>query len=136
MASAVTRGSGMRAVDTNVLVRLIARDDARQAAAAEAFVATGAWVSHLALVETVWVLVSVYDRTPAQIATALDHLLAHDTLTLQEPDVVRAALAAYRDKPRLGFSDCLMLQVARKAGHTPLGTFDRGLGGLDGAQRL
>jgi predicted nucleic-acid-binding protein len=35
----------MRAVDTNLLVRLIARDDAKQVLAAEAFVAAGAWVS-------------------------------------------------------------------------------------------
>ncbi len=42
----------MRAVDTNVLVRLLARDDPKQVAAAEAFVSPGAWISHLALVET------------------------------------------------------------------------------------
>ena len=90
----------------------------------------------LALLETVWVLVSVYERTPAQIAAVVAHLLDHETLSVQEPDVVRAALAQFREKPRLGFSDCLMLHVARKAGHTPLGTFNRGLGVLDGAQRL
>jgi predicted nucleic-acid-binding protein len=126
----------MRAVDTNVLVRLIARDDPRQVAAAEAFVASGGWVSLLALCETVWVLGAVYDRTPAQIAVAVDHLLEHDRLSLQEPDVVRAALVQFRAKPRVGFTDCLMLQVALKAGHAPLGTFDRGLGALDGALRL
>ena len=129
-------GSGMRAVDTNVLVRLIARDDPRQVAAAEAFVGPGAWVSLLALLETVWVLTSVYERTPTQIAAAVEHLLDHDTLSVQDPDVVKAALAQFREKPRLGFSDCLMLHAARKAGHTPLGTFDRGLGSCDGAQRL
>jgi predicted nucleic acid-binding protein len=36
----------------------------------------------------------------------------------------------------LGFSDCLILQLARKAGHLPLGTFDRGLSKLEGAQKL
>ena len=36
----------------------------------------------------------------------------------------------------LGFSDCLVLETARKAGHLPLGTFDRNLARLDGAQRL
>jgi predicted nucleic-acid-binding protein len=126
----------MRAVDTNVLVRLIARDDPRQVASAEAFIAPGAWVSLLTLGETVWVLAAVYDRTPAQIAAAVDHLLEHGTLSLQEPDVVRAALALFRAKPRVGFSDCLMLQLAVKAGHVPLGTFDRALGTLEGAQRL
>jgi len=58
----------MRAVDTNVLVRLIARDDAAQVRAAEEFVETGAWVSHLALVETAWVLDAVYDRSAGEIA--------------------------------------------------------------------
>jgi predicted nucleic-acid-binding protein len=129
-------GIGMRAVDTNVLVRLIVRDDARQAAAADAFVAGGAWVSLLALVETVWVLVSLYERTPAQVAATVEHLLDHDALSIQDAEVVRAALSQFREKPRLGFSDCLMLQIARKSGHTPLGTFDRGLGALEGTQRL
>ena len=51
----------MRAVDTNVLVRLVTRDDAKQVAAAEVFVARGAWVPHLALADAMWVLTSVYD---------------------------------------------------------------------------
>jgi predicted nucleic-acid-binding protein len=53
----------MRAPDTNVLVRLITRDDKQQVAAADAFIASGAWVPHLALAETIWVLASVYDRS-------------------------------------------------------------------------
>jgi len=65
----------MRAVDTNVLVRLMTRDDAKQAAAAESFVAHGAWVPYLAVAEATWVLASVYDREPAAIATALEMLL-------------------------------------------------------------
>ena len=44
----------MRAVDTNVLIRLVTRDDPKQVLAAEAFVAKGVWVSHLVLVEAVW----------------------------------------------------------------------------------
>jgi len=126
----------MRAVDTNVLVRLVTRDDARQVASAEAFVAGGAWVSHVVLVEAVWVLTSVYELEAPAVATAVDMLLEHRDLTLQEPDVVVAALEQYRAKPAVGFSDCLVLEVARKAGHLPLGTFDRNLGKLEGAQRL
>jgi predicted nucleic acid-binding protein len=42
----------------------------------------------------------------------------------------------FRKKPALGFSDCLLLGMARKAGHLPLGTFDRDLGKLHGAERL
>ena len=126
----------MRAVDTNVLLRLLARDDARQAAAADAAVAKGAWVSQLVLAEAVRVLDAVYGRTPEQLIAALDLLLAHETLVLQDADVVAAALAQFRAKPALGFSDCLVLAIARKAGHLPLATFDKGLGRLAGAQRL
>jgi predicted nucleic-acid-binding protein len=54
----------MRAVDTNVLVRLIARDDRKQAESAEESVAKGAWISHVVRVETCWVLDSVYDLAP------------------------------------------------------------------------
>ncbi len=50
----------MRAVDTNVLVSLITRDDQRQTIAAEAFIEKGAWLSHLALAESIWVLSTVY----------------------------------------------------------------------------
>ena len=126
----------MRAVDTNVLVRLVTRDDPRQVKAAEAFVAHGAWVSHIVLVEAMWVLMSVYDRSPTEIATAVEMLLSHKHLTLQGPDIVVAALAHYLEKPAIGFSDCLVLELARKAGHLPLGTFDRNLSKLDGAERL
>lgn len=126
----------MRAVDTNVLIRLIARDDQKQAAAAEAFVARGAWVSHLVLLETVWVLWSVYERSAAEIATAVTMLLDHKELVVQDPETVAAALRRFRKKPSTGFSDCLVLETARKAGHLPLGTFDRGLARMDGAQLL
>ncbi len=126
----------MRAVDTNVLVRLLTRDDPKQAAVADAFVQPGAWVSVLALAEATWVLVAVYDRDAAHVALAIEMLLNHQCLTLQDPEVVAAALETYRRRPALGFSDCLLVELARKAGHLPLGTFDRDLGKLDGTTRL
>jgi predicted nucleic-acid-binding protein len=126
----------MRAVDTNVLVRLVTRDDRKQVAAAEPFVSKGAWVSTLVLMEATWVLTAVYDLSHAEIATAIDMLLHHRDLTIQESDSVAAALEQYRNRPALGFSDCLILETARKAGHLPLGTFDRNLAKLDGAEGL
>ena len=126
----------MLAVDTHVLVRLLARDDARQAEAADQFIAKGAWVSHLVLAETLWVLESVYDRGATQIIEALKLLMAHESLVLQDAETVGLALAQFQLKPALGFSDCLVLEIARKAGHMPLGTFDRALARLDGAQKL
>ncbi len=126
----------MLAIDTNVLVQLLARDDPRQAAAADAAVAAGAWVSHLVLAETLWVLDAVYGRTPRQIAAALELLLAHESLVIQDADVVAAALRHFAARPSLGFIDCLVLEVARKAGHCPLATFDRALARLPGTQQL
>ncbi|HEY6138851.1 MAG TPA: type II toxin-antitoxin system VapC family toxin [Thermoanaerobaculia bacterium] len=126
----------MRAVDTNVLLRLVMRDGEGQFAAAAEFVARGAWASHIVLAEVMWVLRSVYGKEHGEVADAVDILLNHADVTLQEPDVVAAALDQYRRKPSLGFSDCLILEIARKAGHLPLGTFDRYLGKLPGAHRL
>lgn len=126
----------MRAVDTNVLVRLVVRDDPEQVRSAESFTVPGAWVSHLVLAETMWVLDAVYDRTAEQVATAVDMLLNHRNLTIQDADIVSNALEHFRKTPALGFSDCLVLEIARKAGHLPLGTFDRRLSKLDGTTRL
>ena len=126
----------MRAVDTNVLVRLLTRDDARQAASADTFIEKGAWVSVLALAEATWVLAAVYGLSAAGLVTAVEMLLNHKDLTLQDSDVVAAALELFRSRPALGFSDCLLLELARKAGHLPLGTFDRALGRLEGAEKL
>ncbi|MCA3001584.1 MAG: type II toxin-antitoxin system VapC family toxin [Rhodocyclaceae bacterium] len=126
----------MRAIDTNLLVRLLVRDSATQVDAAEAFIANGAWVSHLVLVETMWVLDAVYERTPRQIAKSIEMLLNHLSLTLQDAEVVAAALDKFNSRPSIGFSDCMVLEIARKAGHLPLGTFDKNLAKLGETQRL
>ena len=126
----------MRAVDTNVLVRILARDDPKQVRVADDFVAAGAWVSLLALAETMWVLTTVYDRDAAAIGASVEQLLNHKDLILQDREVVAAALEIFRSRPKLGFTDCVLLEVARKAGHLPLGTFDRNLSKIDGAEKL
>jgi predicted nucleic-acid-binding protein len=126
----------MRAVDTNLLVRLLVRDDPAQVLLAETFVAGGAWVSHLVLAETVWVLDAVHERSQAQVAAAIELLLNHEHFALQDPEVVAQALAQFRTRPAVEFSDCMVLEIARKAGHLPLGTFDRALAKLDGAESV
>jgi predicted nucleic-acid-binding protein len=126
----------MRAVDTNVVARLVVRDDLERVHAAEQFIHGGAWVSHLVVAELTWVLDAVCERSAGQIALGVDMLLNHKDLTVQDADIVTSALAHFRKRPALEFSECLMLEVARKAGHLPLGTFDRALAKLDGAERL
>ena len=126
----------MRAVDTNVVVRLITRDDEQQVVIAEKYIEKGAWISHLVLAETAWVLGDLYAMDHAAIATVIEMLLGHEHFTIQDADVVASALGRYRSKPSLGFSDCLVLEIARKAGHLPFGTFDKQLSRLEGAERL
>lgn len=126
----------MRAVDTNVLVRTIARDDQKQAAAADDFASAGAWISHLVLAETVWTLVSVYDFDAAKVVDTVDLLLRHRDFVFQDAEVVASALVRFREKPSLRFTDCLILEIVRKAGHLPLGTLDRPLSKLDGAELI
>jgi predicted nucleic-acid-binding protein len=93
----------MRAVDTNVLVRLVTRDGTQQVAAAKRFVARGAWVPQIVLVEAVWVLDSVYDLGSAEIAIAVEMLLNHKDLTVQDSDAIASALVSYRKKPSVNF---------------------------------
>ena len=125
----------MRAVDTNVLVRLITRDDEAQTLAAERFVAQGAWISVLVLAEATLVLATVYSLKRKQIALTVEMLLAHEQLVLQDANVVSTALGDFRRTSTVGFSDCLVLAMAmaRAVGHTPLGTFDRKISRLEGA---
>jgi predicted nucleic-acid-binding protein len=126
----------MRAVDTNVLVRLATRDDPAQVESAERFVASSAWVSHAVLLEFTWVLRSVYDLGPREISSAIHVLLSHEHLILQDAETVRRALVVFRKRPSLSFSDCLILEIARRAGHLPLGTFDRQFARLPGTEKL
>jgi predicted nucleic-acid-binding protein len=126
----------MRAADTNVVVRLLVRDDPAQVRAAQAFVAGGTWVSHVVLVEAAWVLATTYGLGPAAIGDGIEMLLNDRDFVVQDPETVAAALRMFRARPKLGFVDCLILEIARKAGHLPLGTFDRELARVDGAERI
>jgi predicted nucleic-acid-binding protein len=126
----------MLAIDTNVLTRLLVRDDTKQTAQADKAILKGAWVSHLVLAETVWVLDAAYSRTAPQLLLMIEMLLGHESLVIQDADTVTAALANFREKPSLGFSDCLILEIARKSGHTPLASFDKPLSKLQGVQLI
>jgi predicted nucleic-acid-binding protein len=93
-------------------------------------------VSHVVLVEVAWVLESVYGLERARIAAALQLLLEQEHLVVQEPETAAAALDNYRDGGGSDLADCMILELARRNGHLPLGTFDRKLAKLDGAERI
>jgi predicted nucleic-acid-binding protein len=76
------------------------------------------------------------ERSAEQIAAAVEMLLDHPCLVIQDADVVASALELFRRRPSLGLSDCLIVGIARKAGPTPVGTFDRRLAKVEGVSSL
>lgn len=126
----------MRAVDANLLVRLLTNDDEAQVRVAEEFIAAGAWIPHIVLAEAMWVLASAFDLSRARLAEAIEMLLNHTSLAIQDSEAVIAAVASFRQNAGVEFSDCLALEMARRAGHLPFGTFDRRFSRLPGVQRL
>ncbi len=88
----------MNAVDTNVIIGLLTRDDPAQTTAAENILAAGpVWIAKTVLLETVWVLESVYGYSEALVREALARLLGMAQVHAEdEADVVRALdLAAH-----------------------------------------
>lgn len=128
----------MRSIDTNILVRALTGDDKVQSPAAVAFIQQNGpvWISHAVLMETMWVLEAVYNQAKPQLVKALARISDNKDLALEEPAVVRAALLLYQSKGKLDFEDCLILEIARKAGHLPLSTFDKVLAKTEGAEPL
>ena len=126
----------MVAADTNVLVRLIVQDDPAQTRRAMQFIQGGVWAAHVVVAEAIWVLRSVYGAAKAEQVRAVNMLLGTALVTLEDASVVEAALGLFVKHTKLSFTDCLVLEIARKAGHTPLGTFDKALGKLPGAKAL
>ena len=83
----------MTAVDTNVLVRLLTRDDRKQAASARALFAAGpVWIAKTVLLETHWVLRSLYKFEEAAIHGALVKLLGLRNVHVEDEVAVSSAL--------------------------------------------
>ncbi len=84
----------MRAVDTNVLVRALVRDDAAQAAKAEEILARDeVFVPVTVMLEVEWVLRSRYGFTAERVSQALAMLCAMPRVFVGEADAVRQAAA-------------------------------------------
>ncbi|MDE0376692.1 MAG: type II toxin-antitoxin system VapC family toxin [bacterium] len=127
----------MTAIDTNVLVRYLVRDDAEQAEAARALLEgltreRPGFVCREAVVEVVWVLERVYRFGRVEIADVLLELLATDCLVFESADgVIRSVLRYRQGGP--GFSDLMILAAANRAEALPLHTFDGRLARVEGA---
>jgi predicted nucleic-acid-binding protein len=84
----------MTAVDTNVLVRLLTEDDPKQAAAAKAlFASEPIWIAKTVLLETGWVLRSLYGFEESAIRDAFIKLLGLKNVHMEDEPSVAVALA-------------------------------------------
>ena len=112
----------MKALDTNVLARLLLRDDAAQYKRARALLASDQQFTApvTVVLELVWVLES-NDCTPASIRQAVGLLLNLPNFTLPQADIVRAALDAYGE----GFDFADALHLGLSSGVEAFLTFDR-----------
>lgn len=114
----------MIAIDTNVLVRLVVGDDARQARRARTLLENNeVVVATTVLLEAEWVLRSAYGFEPAQIAGAFRRFLGLPRVAPESPAVVAQALDAY--DAGLDFADALHLSATPEA--DAFFTFDRRL---------
>lgn len=110
----------MIGLDTNVLVRLLTRDDARQAKRARDYLAAHvsadapAFVSREVLLETVWVLESAYRYDRADIANAVEGTLETAELHVEAASCARSAARAYRSGT--DFNDALVAAANENAG--------------------
>ena len=111
----------MRAVDTNIIIRLIMKDDPEQFAVAAALFAEGFVIPTTVLMESGWVLRSRYRMPRGEIADQLLTLVDTQGVIVADEALIRWALETYRNEGDLGD----LLHVTASKGADGLLTFDR-----------
>lgn len=131
----------MIGLDTNVLVRLLTRDDEVQAEKAKALLDAHAdedgalFVSDVVLAELVWTLERSYGLQRDEIAQAIRAMADNATLGFESRTVLRDAQELFV-KQKAGFADCLIVANALAAGCNSFVTFDKGMHGIPGVEAL
>jgi predicted nucleic-acid-binding protein len=118
----------MRAIDANIAVRLLARDDRPQEEVAETLIESPFILLPTVLMETAWVLRARFKLTRKEVATRLHQLVGNENARIVAPDSVALALS----QAILGhdFADALHLALAADAGATSFATFDRAMSAI------
>ena len=120
----------MIGLDTNVVVRYVAQDDARQSAAATRLmektlsVEEPGFVTLVSLCEVAWVLAECYGADRARIRSVIQALLETRQIVVESAELAWRALRAW-DGTTADFSDALIGEVAIQAGATKVLTFDK-----------
>lgn len=124
----------MIGLDTNVLVRYLAQDDAKQSASATHFIETQlsersqGFISLVVLVELCWMLERIYSATVKEIGETVNDLLGMPSFHVQQREAVHEAARQLltRKSKNAGFADLLIAQLALNEGCTSVVSFDRG----------
>lgn len=123
----------MKGLDTNVLVRYVVQDDARQAAMATKFIErqctaeSPCFIGQIVLCELAWVLESNYHQSRSEIALVIESLMQVGQLKVMEPDTVWRALRDYRNS-NADFPDHLLARINESNGCRATLTFDKKAG--------
>ena len=131
----------MPALDTNVLVRYIVRDDPAQLATAQRLIRKCVseqqtlFVPVTVTLELEWVLRSSFEYDKDTTIGALSQLFSAAELSFESEQALEVALELYRNGAA-DFADCLHIALAAQAGEPPLWTFDKRAAKLAGAQQL
>ena len=130
----------MIALDTNVLVRYLVRDDVKQFKAAQMLLESltiecPGYICREVIVELVWVLERSYGYPRERVATLLEELATSEDLFVEAADEVIRATFLYRGG-EAGFSDLMIIAAGKRAGVRSLYTLDRKLSRLEGVSLL
>jgi predicted nucleic-acid-binding protein len=129
------------ALDTNVLIRLLVRDDPGQTVLAERLLQEASdegepcFVSDPVLCEVEWVLESSYGAKRGDILAAMQELLAGDLFVFEDREILHQVIERYQTS-KADFSDCLIGAKARSRGARTTYTFERLLTEAQGFTRL
>jgi len=120
----------MKAVDTNILIRFLVRDDRKQADLVYRKLKKTEndkeilFVPLLVVLETIWVLESVYDVSKQEILESIDELLLMPVFEFEAPDVISGVINS-ANTSKLELSDLLIAHSAKRSGCETVITFDK-----------
>ncbi|MEN0037625.1 MAG: type II toxin-antitoxin system VapC family toxin [Cellvibrio sp.] len=120
----------MIGLDTNVVIRYLTQDDAKQSAIANRIIEqelnekNQGYITLISLIEITWVLESCYEQTKDDVINVLDSLLTIKQITIEKTDLVYLALKRFRSG-NADFSDALIALVCENAGCKRVVSFDK-----------
>lgn len=121
----------MIGIDTNVLVRYLAQDDPKQTESATRLIekkcsdSNPAFINHIVLCETIWVLERLYDVKKNLMTEILGKILNTEQFEIYKIEIVWRAFQEYKKNNKVDFADCLISQINLENGCMETATFDK-----------